>query len=82
MLAMIEDSWWPRIYRGVEDQARLWKQCLQSGRNLKCMLRQKQRRKISEANHGNEIALAFAGPFRNAERGKKYMVVSIDHFSG
>ena len=35
MLAMIEDIWWPRIYREVIDQARLCEQCLQSGKNLK-----------------------------------------------
>ena len=35
------------------------------------LLRQKQIRKISEANHRNEVALDFAGPFRNAKRGEK-----------
>ena len=29
-----------------------------------------------------EIALDFAGPFQNAKQGKKYLLVSKDHFSG
>ena len=27
-----------------------------------------------------EIALDFVGPFQNAREGKKYLLVSIDHF--
>ena len=48
MLAMIEDIWWPRIHREVIDQARLCEQCLQSGRNLKYVLKQKQIGKLAE----------------------------------
>ena len=29
-----------------------------------------------------EIALDFAGPFQNANKWKKYLLLSIDHFSG
>ena len=42
MLAMIEDIWWPRIHREIIDQARLCEQCLESGKNSKCILGQKQ----------------------------------------
>ena len=64
MLAMIEDIWWPRIHREVIDQARLCKQCLDSGKNLKDMLKQKQIGKFPEAKEQNEeVALDFAGPF-------------------
>ena len=83
MLAMIEDIWWPRIHRKVIDQARLCEQCLQSGKNLKYVLSQKQLGKLPEAKEQNEeIALDFAGPFQNAKKGKKYLLVSIDQFSG
>ena len=72
MLLMIEDIWWPRIHREVIDQARLCEQCLQSGENLKCMLRQKQTRKIAEVNQQKEeVALDFDVPFKNAKKGKK-----------
>ena len=41
MLSMVSDIWWPRIRREVIDQARLCEQCLQSGKNLKCIQSQK-----------------------------------------
>ena len=83
MLSMIADIWWPRNHREVVDQARLCDQCLQSGENLKFILRQNQVRKITEASEQNkEIVLDLAGPFQNAKKGKKYLLVSIDHYSG
>ena len=60
MLAMIEDIWWPRIHRGIIDQARYCEQCLESGKNLKCILGQKQIGKLPEVKQQNEeIALGF-----------------------
>ena len=83
MLAMIEDIWWPRIHREKIDQARLCEQCLESGKNLKYMLKQKQIRKIPEAKEQNdEVALDFARPFQKPRKGNKYLLVSVDHFSG
>ena len=80
---MIGDIWWPRIHREVIDQARLCEQCLQSGKNLKCIQSQKDFGKIPEVKEQNEeIALDFAGPFQKAREGNKYLLVSIDHFSG
>ena len=39
--------------------------------------------KLPEVNEMNEeIAMDFAGPFQYAKQGKKYLSVSIDHFSG
>ena len=78
MLAMVEDIWWPRIHREIIDQARLCEQCLESGKNLKCILRQKQIGKLPEVEQQNEeIALDFAGPFQNAKKRKK-VYVGID----
>ena len=37
MLAMIDDIWWPRIHREAIDQARVCEQCLELGKNLKCI---------------------------------------------
>ena len=83
MLGMVSDIWWPKIHREVIDQARLCEQCLQAGRKLKCILKQKQVGKLPEVNEMNEEKiLDFAGPFQNAKQGKKYLLVSIDHFSG
>ena len=71
MLASSADIWWPRIHREIVDQARLCEQCLQSGKNLKCILRQNQVGKLADANEQNEeIALDFVGPFQNARKGK------------
>ena len=83
MLAMIEDIWWPRIHREVIDQARLCEQCLESGKNLKYILKQKQIGKLPEVKEQNEeVALDFAGPFQNAKKRKNFLLVSVDHFSG
>ena len=71
MLAMIEDTWWPRIHREVIDQARFCEQCLESVKKLKYMLKQKQIGKLPEAKEQNEeVALNFAGPFQNAKKEK------------
>ena len=46
-------------------------------------MKQKQTGNLPEANEQNEeIALEYAGPFQIAKKGKKYLLVSIDHFSG
>ena len=43
----------------------------------------KPKRKISKTKEQNEEkTLAFSGPFQNAREGNKYLLVSIDHFSG
>ena len=81
MLAMIEDIWWPHMYREVIDQPCLRKQCLQSGKNLKCILRQKQKRKIAEVKQQNEVVLLeFTVPFQTPRK-EKIMLVAIEHFS-
>ena len=44
---------------------------------------QKQVGKLPESSEQNEeVALDFAGPFQNAKKGKKYLLVSINHYSG
>ena len=71
MLGMVPAKWWPKIHREVIDQARLCEQCLQAGKNLKCILKQKQVGKLPEVKERiEEIALDFAGPFQNAKQGK------------
>ena len=71
MLSIFTDIWWPRIHREVIDQARLCELCLQSGENLKCILKQSQEGKLPEAKEQNEeIALDFASSFQNAKEGK------------
>ena len=83
MLSMVADIWWPRFHREVIDQARLCENCLQAGKNLKCVLSQTANGKIPVTKEQNEeIAIDFAGPFQNAKEGGKYLLVSIDHFSG
>ena len=79
MLGMVLDIKWPKIHREVIDQARLCEQSLQAGKNLKCTLTQTQVRKLPEVREMNE---EVAVDFQNAKQGKKYLLVSIDHFSG
>ena len=83
MLSMIEDIWWPRIHREVIDQTRLCEQCLQSGKNLKYALKQKQIGKMLEVKEQNtEIPLDFGEPFQNAKKVKKVPVSINRPFSG
>ena len=83
MLSIVSDIWWHRIHREVIDQARLCEKCLQSSKNLKCIQSQKETGNIYKTKEQNEeIALDFADPFQKAKEGNKYLLVSIDHFSG
>ena len=71
MLGMVSDIWWPKIHREVIDQDRLCEQCLQAGKNSKCILKHKQVDILPEVKEMNEeIALHFAGPFQSAKQGK------------
>ena len=54
LLVMITEIWWPRNHREVLDQARLCEQCLQSGKKLKCMLKQSQIGEIMEVKNKTE----------------------------
>ena len=77
MLSMIADIWWPRIHREVVDQSRLCDQCLQSGKNLKCMISQNQ---VNQAK--KRVSLRLRRFVSKREKGKKYLLVSIEHDSG
>ena len=47
------------------------------------ILRQKQIGKIPPCKEVNqEVTIDFAGPFQNAIRARKYLLVSIDHYTG
>ena len=83
MLATISNVWWPRLHREVVTIARECPQCKESGKNIKTILSQKQIGKLPESKECNqEIAIDFAGPFQNAINAKKYLLVSVYHFSG
>ena len=83
MLATISNVWWPRLHGEVVTVARECPQCKESGENIKTLLRRKQIGKLPESKECNqEIAKDFAGPFQNAANAKKYLLVSVDHFSG
>ena len=82
MLATVSAVWWPKLHREVLLIAKACQQCTQSGKNIKPLLRQNQFGKLPEAQEVNEeIAIDFAGPFVNAKNRKRYLLVSIDHFS-
>ena len=75
--------WWPRLHREVVTIARECPKCKESGKSVKTLLSQKPIGKIPESSKENnqEIAIDFAGPFQNAINAKKYLLVSVDHFS-
>ena len=83
MMATVSNVWWSRLHREVVSLARTCKQCQQVGMNIKPLLRQNQARNLPKCTDVNqEIAIDFALPFENARKDKKYILVSIDHFSG
>ena len=83
MPSTVSSVWWPKLHREVVAIVKsCFQQCSEAGKNIKNVLRQKQVGKlpiISETNQ--EIARSFAGPFQNATNARKYLLVSIDHFS-
>ena len=83
MLREASDVWWPRIHREIVEKAQSCTECQKAGKNLKCINSQKEFGKIPEAKNPNdEISLDFAGPFQNAYKQKKYLLVSVDNNSG
>ena len=62
--------------------ARECPRCEESGKNIKTLLTRKQIGKILESKEIiQEIAIDFTRPLLNAINAKKYLLVSIDHFS-
>ena len=83
MLREASDVWWPRIHREIVEKARNCSECQKAGKNFKCVNSQKEFRKLPEAKSPNdELSLDFAGPFQNAYKQKKYLLVSVDNNSG
>ena len=83
MLREASDVWWPRIHREIIEKAKSCVECQNAGKNLKCLKSQKDFGKLPEVNQPNdEISLDFAGPFQNARKQKKYLLVSVDNNSG
>ena len=83
MLRETSDVWWPRIHREIIEKAKNCVECQNAGKNLKCLKCQKNFGKIPETNQPNdEISLDFTGPFQNARKQKKYLLVSNDNNSG
>ena len=73
MLRYVADIWWPKIHREVINTAKCCEQCSKAGKNVKTLLKQSQFGEIPKSKKPNEeIALDFAGPFQNAEHGKKF----------
>ena len=82
MLREASDVWWPRIHREIVEKARNCAECQKAGKNLKCINSQKEFGKIPEAKNPNdEISIDFAGPFQNAYKQKKHLLVSVDNNS-
>ena len=82
MMATVSNVWWPRLHREVVSLARTCKQCQQTVKNIKPLLRENPEGKLPKCTEvRQEIAIDFAGPFENARKAKKYLLVSINYFS-
>ena len=83
MLATVANIWWSRLHREVVGITQTCQQRKTGGKILEPLLRQSQKRKFPECKEVNkEIAIDFAGPFQNAIKARKSLLISIDHYSG
>ena len=83
MLVTVANVWWPRLHREVLRIAQTCQQCKTAGKNIKPLLRQTQIGKLPKRTEINQaIVIDFAGLFQNAKGAKKYLLVSVDHYSG
>ena len=72
MLATVANVWWPRLHREIVGIEQTCQQCKTSGKNIKTLLWQKQEGQLPKCNEINqEIAIDFAGPFKNAIGAKR-----------
>ena len=79
MLATTANVWRPRLNRKVVTQAKTCPQYQQVGKNIKTVMKQKQKGNILKCTESwQETAIDFTGPFQNAIHAKKYMIVSIE----
>ena len=83
MLREAADVWWPKVHREIMEKANNCAECIKAGKNLKCLKSQKEFGTIPKAEKPNEeTSLEFAGPFENAPKETKYILVSVDNNSG
>ena len=83
MMATVSNVWWPRLHREVVSLARTCKQCQQTGKNIKPLLRKNPVGNLPKCTEvRQELAIDFAGLYENSRKAKKYLLVSIDYFSG
>ena len=83
MLSTASNIWWQRLHRENVSLDRSCIDCTTSGKNIKPLMHKKQFSSISTSTAPNdEIALDFNGSFSVGTHGKRYLLVSIDNFSG
>ena len=83
MLATMSNVSWPRSHRELVGIANACQQRRVTGKNIKPLLRQNQIVKLPNFIEKNqEVAIDFAGPFKNINKDNKNLIVSNDHFIG
>ena len=79
MLRQVADIWWPKIHLDITLLTKSCQDCQNSGKSVTQLLRQKQFGKLPIPDKTNdENTIDFAGPFKIANRSKKYLIVSVD----
>ena len=82
MLGAVDEVWWPQINRQIVATAKTCGNCQKAGKNIRTIKRQKEFGTIRKPKQVNEeIALDFMGPLSGAPENRKYLLVTIDHFS-
>ena len=83
MLQQISDIWWPHTHRDITLLAKSCSNCLEAGKSIEPILKQRNFGKIPISEETNdENAIDFAGPFKIAISSKRYLIVSIDSKTG
>ena len=82
MLATVTIVWWPKLHRKVLTIAWTCPQCTASVKNDKFLFSQKDIGKLPLVRETDEEkAIVFASLLVNAKSSKRYLLVSMDHFS-
>ena len=80
MLREVADVWWPRNHSEIVDKANNYPEFSRGYKNVKFLKAENEYGKLPIAEKPNdEISIDYAGPFQNAKKNKKFLLVSVDH---
>ena len=82
MLRDIADIWWPKCHREVINTARFCEDCSRAGKNVRASKTERIRKNSAFNGTERRNCYLFRWPFPECKTWKKYLLVSLDNFSG